>query len=79
METFRVLRIERKEARMVIEDGMLIMKNGQMLFLKNGELITVSEDMILADGTRVALDGSVTLADGTSQMIGEGQAVLVDG
>ena len=63
---------------MVIEDGMLLMKNGQILFLKNGELITLSEDMTLADGTRIALDGSVTMAGGTLQVISEGQAVLVD-
>ena len=48
---------------MLIADGMLMMKNGQMLFLKNGELITLSEDL--------------TLTDGTLQQIGEGKAVLV--
>ena len=63
---------------MVIEDGMLMMKNGQMIILINGELIALSEDTILADGTRIALDGRVTMADGTYEIIGEGQAVLVD-
>lgn len=63
---------------MVIEDGMLMMKNGQMIILINGELVSLSEEMILADGTRIALDGRVTMADGTYEIIGEGQAVLVD-
>ncbi|HZM22937.1 MAG TPA: DUF6799 domain-containing protein [Anaerolineales bacterium] len=63
---------------MVIEDGMLMMKNGQMIILINGELITLIEDMILADGTRIALDGTVTTADGSYEVIGEGQAVMVD-
>ena len=64
---------------MLIADGMLIMKNGQLLFLKNGEMIPLTEEMLLVDGTRIGLDGSVTMADGTSRVIGEGQAVLVDG
>ncbi len=63
---------------MVIEDGMLMMKNGQMIILINGELITLIEDMILADGTRIALDGTVTTEDGSYEVIGEGQAVMVD-
>ncbi|HXQ36950.1 MAG TPA: DUF6799 domain-containing protein [Anaerolineales bacterium] len=63
---------------MVIEDGMLMMKNGQMIILINGELISLGEEMILADGTRIALDGTVTMADGSYQVIGEGQAVMVD-
>ena len=63
---------------MLIEDGMFIMKNRQLLFLKNGELITLSEDMILEDGTRIAPNGSVAMPDGSYQVIDEGQAVFVD-
>lgn len=63
---------------MVIEDGMLMMKNGQMIILINGELNALSEDMILADGTRIALDGTITMTDGTYEVLGEGKAVMVD-
>ena len=59
---------------MVIEDGMLIRKNGQLLYLQNGELITLHEDMILEDGTHIALDGSIAMPDGSYQVISEGQA-----
>ena len=63
---------------MVIENGMLIMKNGQLLFLNNGELTTLREDMVLEDGTHITLDGSVALPDGSYQVIGEGQAMVVN-
>ena len=60
---------------MCVEDGMLIMKNGRLLYLQNGELTALCEDMILEDGTHVALDGSIALPDGSYQVISEGQAV----
>ena len=60
---------------MCIEDAMLIMKNGRLFFLQNDELITLREDMILEDGTHIALDGSIALPDGSYQVISEGQAV----
>jgi len=63
---------------MIIGDAMLMMKNGQMLILKDREMIALSEDIILVDGTRIALDGRVTMADGTYQELVEGQAILVE-
>jgi hypothetical protein len=63
---------------MVIADGMLMMKNGQMIILIDGEMIALSEDMILTDGTRIARDGRVTMADGTYQTLVENQVILVD-
>ncbi|HET9907040.1 MAG TPA: DUF6799 domain-containing protein [Anaerolineales bacterium] len=50
---------------MVIEQGLLIMTHEQVILLKNGELVILTEDLTLPDGTRVALDGSVTMANGT--------------
>lgn len=63
---------------MIIGDDLLMMKNGQMLILRESEMIALSEDMILADGTRIARDGRVIMVDGTFQMLVEGQAILVD-
>jgi len=63
---------------MIIGDAMLMMKNGQMLILKDREMIALSEDIILVDGTRIALDGRVTMADGTYQELVEGQSILVE-
>jgi hypothetical protein len=49
-----------------------------MLILKESELIALSQDMLLSDGTRIALDGRVIMVDGTYQRLVEGQAILVD-
>jgi hypothetical protein len=59
-------------------NDLLMMKNGQMLILKESELIALSQDMLLSDGTRIALDGRVIMVDGTYQRLVEGQAILVD-
>jgi len=67
-----------EKVRRLMRDDMLMMKNGQMLVLRDSELIAMNEDLILADGTRIGLDGRVTMADGTYQMLVEGQAILVD-
>jgi hypothetical protein len=63
---------------MIIGDAMLMMKNGQMLILRDREMITLNEDILLVDGTRIGLDGRVTLADGTYQELLEGQAIMID-
>jgi hypothetical protein len=59
-------------------DDLLILRNGKMLILRNHEMIDLQEELRLIDGTRVALDGRVITADGTSQALVEGQAILVD-
>jgi hypothetical protein len=59
-------------------DDLLMLKNGQMLILKDHELIALREEMLLLDGTRIALDGRVIMTDGTYQALAEGQAIIVD-
>ena len=63
---------------MIIGDAMLMMKNGRMLILRDREMIALSEEIILVDGTRIALDGRVTMSDGTYQELVEGQAIMID-
>ena len=60
-------------------DDLLMWKNGQMLILRDHEMIALQEEMSLLDGTRIALDGRVIMADGTIQALVEGQSILVDG
>lgn len=59
-------------------DDLLMLRNGQMLILQGHEMIVLQEDMLLSDGTRIALDGRVILPDGTWQELVEGQSILVD-
>lgn len=60
-------------------DDLLMWKNGHMLILKNHEMIALQEEILLSDGTRIALDGKVIMVDGTYQALAEGQAILVEG
>jgi hypothetical protein len=63
---------------MIISDALLMMKNGQMLILRDREMIALNEDIILVDGTRIGLNGRVTMTDGSYQELLEGQAIMVD-
>jgi hypothetical protein len=63
---------------MFMGDDLLMLKNGQMLILRNSELISLSQDTILSDGTCIAQDGRVIMVDGTFQRLVEGQAILVE-
>ncbi len=59
-------------------DDLLMLKNGQMLILREHEMIALQEEMLLVDGTRIALDGRVIMSDGTYQALVEGQSILID-
>ena len=59
-------------------DDLLMWKNGQMLILKNHEMVALQKEMLLVDGTRIALDGRVIMTDGTYQALVEGQSILVE-
>jgi hypothetical protein len=59
-------------------DDLLMMRNGQMLILRENQMVALDEDMILIDGTRIAMDGRVILTDGDSETLAEGQAILID-
>lgn len=59
-------------------DDLLMWKNGRMLILRDHEMIALQEDMLLSDGTRIALDGRVIMVDGTFQALVEGQSILVE-
>jgi hypothetical protein len=64
--------------RMTMGDDLLMLRNGKMLILKDHELVAMQEEMLLVDGTRIALDGRVILSDGTFQALVEGQSILID-
>lgn len=59
-------------------DDLLMLRNGQMLILRENQLVALKEEICLIDGTRIALDGRVIMADGTYQALVEGQAIIVD-
>jgi hypothetical protein len=63
---------------MNMNDDLLMLRNGRMLILKDHEMVALQEEIRLIDGTRIALDGKVIMADGTFQALTEGQSILVE-
>lgn len=70
--------IPRSAAAPVSEDGVT-MKDGVMLTVNGGEMSRMDKDVIYEDGTSVKVDGTVTLADGTTLRLPEGMMITVDG
>lgn len=62
------------------QQDMVCKRDGKMWVLRFGEWWPM-EDMVmnLKDGTRVSLDGTVTLADGSSRMLMDGEGITLDG
>ena len=58
-------------------DDLLMLRNGHMLILQEHEMVALQEEMLLAHGTRIALDGQVIMSDGSFQALAEGQSILV--
>ena len=64
---------------MDMQEDMLMMKGGQMMVRKNGETMPMMMDMTLSNGAKVMRDGKVMMADGTSRMMIDGEAITMDG
>ena len=59
-------------------DDLLMLRNGQMLILRDHQMVRLQEEMLLVDGTRIALDGRVIMAAGSFAALAEGQSILVE-
>jgi hypothetical protein len=55
------------------------MKGGTMMVQRNGELKPMDLAMTLSNGTKVAMDGTVTMPDGTMRRLMDGEAINMDG
>lgn len=59
-------------------DGLL-MAGGTVYSIKGGKRSPLAREVTLSNGTRIAKDGTVTLANGTTQNLREGQLIGMDG
>ncbi len=64
---------------MEMKEDMVMMKSGTMMVVRNGEMSPMDMVMTLSNGTRIAMDGSITMPDGTSRMLMDGEAITMDG
>ena len=61
------------------QQDMVVMKKGKMMVVRHGETMPMNMVMTLTNGTRVAMDGTITLSDGTSRRLMDGEALTLDG
>ena len=59
---------------METKDDMVVMKGGRMMVVRFGEMKPMDMVMTLSNGTKVAMDGTITMPDGTSRMLMDGEA-----
>ena len=64
---------------MNIQDDMITMKNGQVMIIRNDGMEPLEDEMTLSDGTRVGMDGTVIMPDGTARMMEEGETMDLTG
>jgi DNA-binding FadR family transcriptional regulator len=62
-----------------IREGMIMMKEGQVITVRNGELVLMEEEATMPDGTRVMPDGTVLTTDGKTRTMIEGETLRLVG
>jgi len=69
-----------KEVRkMEMQPDMVMMKKGKMMMMRHGEMKTMEMVVTMSNGSRVAMDGTITMPDGTTRMMMDGEAMTMDG
>ena len=61
------------------KDGVM-MKNGKMWRMQDGkEIGRMDRETTLSNGTKVAMNGKLTMKDGKESQLQEGQTIMLDG
>jgi len=64
---------------MELKEDMVVMQGGKMMVVRHGEMKAMDMVMSLSNGAQVAMDGTITMPDGTSRMLMDGEAITLDG
>ena len=62
---------------MNIQDDRITMKDGRAMIVGNDGMKPLEDEMTLPDGTRVGMDGTVIMPDGTARMMEEGETIAL--
>ena len=57
----------------------VMMKGGKLMVMKGGKTTDMTESMNLSNGSVVNTDGTLTMSDGTSKQLKNGDCVYMDG
>ena len=61
------------------QPDVVVKRKGKMMVIRHGEEKSMDMVMNLNNGARVAMDGTLTMPDGTSRMLMDGEAMTMDG
>jgi hypothetical protein len=61
------------------QDEFVTMKDGRVLTMRDGNLTPLQEETTLPDGTRVQVDGTVVMNDGSRRAMMEGETLYMGG
>ena len=62
-----------------MHEDHITMQDGRVMVTRNGERGPMHEDITLPDGTRIGIDGTIMMPDGTMRMMAEGETMLLQG
>jgi hypothetical protein len=60
---------------MELREGMITMTDGRVMTVQSGEMKLLEEDVTMEDGTRVTIDGTLQMTDGTTRRMKEGETL----
>ena len=63
----------------MLKDDLVMMKKGKMMLVRNGEMKSMDMVVTMSNGTRVLMDGTIVMPDGTSRRLMDGEAMTMDG
>lgn len=69
---------DKKESKMMMKDGVM-MKDNKMMECKDDKCMAMTTTYMCTDGCKVATDGTVTMKDGKTMKLKNGQGVGKDG
>lgn len=61
------------------QPDVVMMRKGKVMVRRQGDWHDLDMVMPLSNGGKVAMDGTLTMPDGTSRMLMDGEAVTFDG
>jgi NurA-like 5'-3' nuclease len=59
------------------QPDVVVMRKGKMMIRRHGEWAPLDMVMTLPNGGRVAMDGTLTMPDGTSRLMMDGEAITM--
>ena len=58
-----------------MHEGMIMMKDGQVMIVENGALRPLEKELTLPDGTWVRPDGTIRTTDGKTRVLAQGETL----